>query len=217
MATGGKAEMNKHLKCCNYKQLACPHMACNRRVPSADVVGHLLREHKVRQVKANEQGSALVDFEAHADKEDRFWTPALVSCEGRLYLAMLNKAGGVYAAWVHCLNDADRKEFDVGIKGPKAVFSVTMNAISLESRVTVQGVLTFSVLQANQVMGRGSDGTIKIRYRLNGDSSLAKPAVTTPKATAPTQVVTHSKGKRAQSVNPTTRAKQPGKTHGKKA
>jgi hypothetical protein len=186
----GESHSRSHESDCLFKSVPCPHTACVKMVPLAQLESHVVLQHKVEKIDGFTDGQITMEWPAHVGLPLNNWELTLVLLNGLMIFPMIFKRDNVYYVWLKMVNTS-YSEAEYSLKGLRGCFSYTGRLFDIETTTTdllrnQEHILTFTNTQAKQCMTKDSRGrdVICITFRLI-DESLSVEKNIFAGATAP--------------------------------
>jgi hypothetical protein len=172
----GEFRSKSHEANCLFKSVPCPHTACVKMVPLAQLESHVVLQHKAEKIDGFSDGQITMEWLAHVGLRLIHWELTLVLLNGLMIFPMIFKRDNVYYVWLKMVNSS-YSEAEYLLKGLKGCVSYTGRLFDIETTTTdvlrnQEHILTFTNNQAKQCMTKDRRGrdVISITFRL--DQSL---------------------------------------------
>jgi hypothetical protein len=191
----GKSRSRSHEADCLFKSVPCPHMACVKMVPLAQLQSHVVLQHKAKKIDGFTDGQITMEWPAHVGLPLNNWELTLVLLDRLMIFPMIFKTDNVYYVWLKMVKTS-YSEAEYLLKGLKGCVSYTGRLFDIETTTTdvlrnQEHILTFTNTQAKQCITKDRQGrdVISIRFRLIDQSlSLGKNTFTGAASAAATFV-----------------------------
>jgi hypothetical protein len=97
--TEGNEDLRNHESKCLFRPVPCPHTACDRKVPLAQLESHVISQHKAGRMERSGDGMIIVEWPPNFDFPEMHWRLTIVSHNGILFFPMLLKRDNTYYGW----------------------------------------------------------------------------------------------------------------------
>jgi hypothetical protein len=197
----GNARLKNHESECLFNPVTCPHTACDRQVPLAQLEAHVISQHKASILDCSSDGLIAVEWLVNINFQSNHWKLSLVMLNGQMLFPMLFKKDNIYYAWL-AASAPSHSDVEISLKGKKGGLSYTGETIGIDrgsdyvTRNPVQ-ILTFSNAHAKQYMtkNQGHD-FLKVTFKLRmEDFGAVATNVISRSASAITSTNDKTKGK----------------------
>jgi hypothetical protein len=196
----GNARMKNHEAQCLFKPVTCPHTACDRQVPLAQLEAHAISQHQATILDCSSDGLISVEWLVNIKLQLNHWKLSLVTLNGQMFFPMLFKKDNIYA-WL-AASAPSHSNVDISLKGKKLGLYYTGETIGIDRGIDYvtrnpEHILTFSNANAKQCMTKKQGRyVLKVTFKLTmEDFGAVATNVMSRSASAITSTDGKTKGK----------------------